>query len=54
MSFRLATLSGDSKMLYDAFEAAKETYARDPVLEPPENAALKDRLCEKTEARNDL
>lgn len=54
VSFRLATLSGDSKMLYDAFEAAKETYARDPALELPENAALKDRLCEKTEARNDL
>ena len=54
VSFRLATLSGDSKMLYDAFEAAKETYALDPALELPENAALKERLCEKTEARNDL
>jgi RecG-like helicase len=54
VSFRLATLSGDSKMLYDAFEAAKETYASDPQLELPENAALKERLFEKTEARNDL
>ena len=54
VSFRLATLSGDSKMLYDAFEAAKETYAADPELELPENAVLKERLCEKAEARIDL
>ena len=54
VSFRLATLAGDSKMLYDAFEAARETYARDPALELPENAALKERLFEKTEARNDI
>ena len=54
VSFRLATLSGDSKMLYDAFEAAKETYARDPALELAENAVLKEKLYKKTEARNDL
>jgi ATP-dependent DNA helicase RecG len=54
VSFRLATLSGDSKMLYDAFEAAKETYAADPALELPQNAVLKEKLFEKTEARNDL
>jgi hypothetical protein len=41
-------------MLYDAFEAAKETYARDPALEEPENSELRKRLYEKTEARNDL
>jgi ATP-dependent DNA helicase RecG len=54
VSFRLATLAGDSKMLYDAFEAAKETYARDPALELPENAALRERLCEEKKARNDI
>lgn len=43
-SFRLATLSGDSKMLYDAFEAAKATHAKDPELALPENAALRERL----------
>lgn len=48
-SFRLATLSGDSKMLYDAFEAAKATYAADPNLEAPENAPLRERLNEKNE-----
>jgi ATP-dependent DNA helicase RecG len=54
VSFRLATLAGDSKMLYDAFEAARETYAKDPLLELPENATLKDKLCEKNDVRNDL
>jgi RecG-like helicase len=43
-SFRLATLSGDSKLLYDAFEAAKEMYANDPELSLPENAALREKL----------
>ena len=44
VSFRLATLSGDSKMLYDAFEAARETYAKDPGLDLPENMILKEKL----------
>ena len=47
VSFRLATLSGDSKMLYDAFEAAKETHGEDPELALPEHAALREKLCEK-------
>jgi len=54
VSFRLATLSGDSKMLYDAFEAAKATYANDPGLELPENKVLQERLNGKREAGNDL
>jgi hypothetical protein len=54
VSFRLATLSGDSKMLYDAFEAAKATYANDPCLELPENTVLKEKLCEKREAEGNL
>jgi ATP-dependent DNA helicase RecG len=44
VSFRLATLSGDSKLLYDAFEAAKETYAADPTLSIPENAVLREKI----------
>ena len=44
VSFRLATLTGDSKMLYDAFEAAKETHEKDPGLTLAENAELKKRL----------
>ena len=44
VNFRLATLSGDSKLLYDAFEAAKETYARDPGLELPENSFLREKI----------
>jgi hypothetical protein len=31
-------------MLYDAFEAARETYAKDPGLELPENITLKEKL----------
>ncbi|MBQ8448653.1 MAG: ATP-dependent DNA helicase RecG [Clostridia bacterium] len=54
VSFRLATLSGDSKMLYDAFEAARETYARDAGLDLPENALLKEKLNGQRERGNDL
>lgn len=39
-SFRLASLSGDTKLLYDAFEAAKATLSDDAELAKPENAPL--------------
>ena len=52
VSFRLATLTGDSKMLYDAFEAAKQTYASDPELALLENAPLRERLESAEERAN--
>lgn len=47
VSFRLATLSGDSKLLYDAFDAAKATHTADPALALPQHAELARKLCEK-------
>jgi len=44
----------EQQMLYDAFEAAKATYANDPGLELPENKVLQERLNGKREAGNDL
>ncbi len=44
-SFRLASLSGDTKLLYDAFEAAKETLADDAELMDPKNAELLRRIA---------
>lgn len=43
-SFRLASLSGDTKLLYDAFEAAKDTLADDAELKDPKNAELVRRI----------
>ena len=43
-SFRLASLAGDTKLLYDAFEAAKATLADDEHLAKAENAELSARL----------
>jgi len=43
-SFRLASLSGDTKLLYDAFDAAKATLAYDAELARPENAPLLSHL----------
>ncbi len=49
-SFRLASLSGDTKLLYDAFEAAKATLADDAELTKTENAGILKRIeFEKTE-----
>ncbi|MGN1096040.1 MAG: ATP-dependent DNA helicase RecG, partial [Eubacteriales bacterium] len=42
--FRIASLAGDTKLLYDAFEAAKLTLSEDPELSMPENAATRYRL----------
>ncbi len=39
-SFRLASLAGDTKLLYDAFEAAKQIIEQDPHLENAENVPL--------------
>lgn len=39
-SFRLASLAGDTKLLYDAFEAAKVIISLDPQLKKAENAPL--------------
>ena len=43
-SFRLASLAGDTKLLYDAFEAAKGIISLDPQLEKAENAPLALRM----------
>lgn len=44
-SFRLASLSGDTKLLYDAFEAAKDTLSCDAELKDPRNAELVRRMA---------
>jgi ATP-dependent DNA helicase RecG len=52
--FRIASIIRDARILNDAREDAFALAARDPLLERPENAILKEMLITKWQGKLDL